>query len=261
LTILCAYFAANCAPAKFRAIHDRSGANQGGDDVEGDGGDGDGSEGGEGRVGEEGSLPDKSTTIEKSFLVSAQAAASQTFGLTAGSVKEEIPLKSSGTNISRSQISRPQVQKEFIQGQNASSYTDEFSQLKGAGVIDILIVMDNSGSMSQEQANMATKMAPRLSSIGNASWKIGVVTTDRSDPCMRAVISKGDANAITAFQNAMSAGSDGDGEEHGLQMAVKGLNCTGTNWLRANSGSASRAAIVAAMWFCATTLIQLFPPS
>ncbi|MGE0174530.1 MAG: hypothetical protein AB7T49_17175 [Oligoflexales bacterium] len=232
---ICGLVVSYCAPAKFRAIHDREGASQNSGEVEGE----NSTRSGEGEVNEtDGARPDKSTTLEKDFLVSGQGSSAETFALTAGGVKQEIQLQSSNQNIDIDQITRPTVQKEFHQGHDASAYTDTFTQIKGGGVIDILIVMDNSGSMSQEQANMATKMAPLLSSLTNANWKIGVVTTDPNHNCMRAVISKGDTNATSAFASAMSAGSSGSGEEYGLKMAVRGLSCTNTNWLRQGSSLA-----------------------
>ncbi len=57
--------------------------------------------------------------------------------------------------------------------------TDE--RTVGEGLVDILIVNDNSGSMSFEQAKMASAFSGFLSSINNLDYRIGMTTTDVSD--------------------------------------------------------------------------------
>lgn len=51
----------------------------------------------------------------------------------------------------------------------------------GEGLVDILIVNDNSGSMSFEQNKMATAFSGFLSSINNLDYRIAMTTTDVSD--------------------------------------------------------------------------------
>jgi hypothetical protein len=57
--------------------------------------------------------------------------------------------------------------------------TDE--KTVGEGLVDILIVNDNSGSMSFEQNKMATAFSGFLSSINNLDYRIAMTTTDVSD--------------------------------------------------------------------------------
>ncbi len=45
---------------------------------------------------------------------------------------------------------------------------------------DILIVIDNSGSMRTEQANMATRFATFLDQLKDLNWRVAIVTTDVS---------------------------------------------------------------------------------
>jgi hypothetical protein len=182
--------------------------------------------------------PQDGTTIEQTFLVSFSATAKEIFSLTATGLSHLIPLVESTKKQTFSQVNRAQITKEFQQGYKPSDFVDNFNQQSGSGIVDILIVMDNSGSMEYEQANMSTKMLPLLSSLNNASWKIGVVTTDKADSCMRSVITKGEADAETKFKTAMKAGHTGSGTERGLYQAVKGLSCPGMSWLRTNSSLA-----------------------
>ena len=136
------------------------------------------------------------------------------------------------------QIDRPQVTESHQQGAAPSSATDSFQQESENGIVDILIVIDNSGSMREEQQNLSTKLQPLLTSISNSNWQIGVITTDPRDPCMRAVIKKGDANYLSAFATAINAGTSGSGNEQGIRQAVEGLGCSTNQWVRANSSLA-----------------------
>lgn len=47
--------------------------------------------------------------------------------------------------------------------------------------VDVIIVIDNSGSMEYEQKNMAQRMSNFLSILRGLDWQIGVVTTDSRD--------------------------------------------------------------------------------
>ncbi len=49
-----------------------------------------------------------------------------------------------------------------------------------SGLVDILIVDDNSGSMSPEQRNMANRFPTFIESLGNLDWRIAITTTDVS---------------------------------------------------------------------------------
>jgi len=59
---------------------------------------------------------------------------------------------------------------------------EKFTQVKtvGSGIVDILIVNDNSGSMSFEQRQMAQKFPNFIQSLGNIDYRIGMITTDVS---------------------------------------------------------------------------------
>ena len=44
--------------------------------------------------------------------------------------------------------------------------------------VDVLVVVDNSGSMSVEQSNMGMRFASFLSRLQGLDWQVGIVTTD-----------------------------------------------------------------------------------
>src|SRR4051812_11539371 len=53
----------------------------------------------------------------------------------------------------------------------------EVERTVGVGMVDILIIDDNSGSMSPEQAKMATRFPDFLNSITHLDYRIAITTT------------------------------------------------------------------------------------
>ncbi|RZA18314.1 MAG: hypothetical protein EOP10_21280, partial [Proteobacteria bacterium] len=137
------------------------------------------------------------------------------------------------------QVDRPMLTEVFSQGSELKKQSEAFKQNASAqGALDLLLVIDNSGSMKEEQENLSGKLAPLLSFVKDSDWRIGVVTTDPNDGCLRALISKSDVNANAAFASAVQPGLKGSGNERGILQAVNGLkgqcNPTGS-WLRNQS--------------------------
>lgn len=156
-------------------------------------------------------------------------------------VAKDVKLENSYSDQSRefTQIDRPMLTKLHKQGAAGTAITEAFNQ-GTSGVVDILVVIDNSGSMAEEQLNLSTKLGPLLQEIANTDWQISVITTDAANECSRALISKGQANAAALFSTAISAGVSGSGDEEGIYRARQGLECTimGKSWLRPNSSLA-----------------------
>lgn len=152
-------------------------------------------------------------------------------------------LSRSYTDASESftQVDRTAHVDSYKQGNPASSGVDSFIQTdggnSGAGVLDILVVVDNSGSMDVEQANLSDKLNPLLSYVSNSDWRIGVVTTDPGDSCLRELVKKNDADVEGKFAAAIQAGTQGSGNEQGIRQAVAGLKaeCTSSPWVRSAS--------------------------
>lgn len=133
-----------------------------------------------------------------------------------------------------SQVSRSQIVNLHEQGYSGKDENETFS-VSSMGILDLLVVVDNSGSMKEEQQNLSTKLAPLLSYVKDSDWQIGVMTTDPKDPCLRGLIKKGDANSEQAFSDAVMAGLKGSGNEQGILQAVEGLKCASSNWVRSQS--------------------------
>ena len=133
------------------------------------------------------------------------------------------------------QITRPTVTKLFKQGNPGSSRSESFNQ-SDLGIVDIQIVVDNSASMAEEQANLATKLAPLLRYLSGRDWRININSTDPAWGCSNTLIKKGDANIESTFQvGVTNLGTRGSGIERGILQAVNGLSCSSNNWTRSNS--------------------------
>lgn len=131
---------------------------------------------------------------------------------------------------------RPMVEEQFSQAKTQAIGSNQFTQTATpTGDLDILIIIDNSGSMKEEQTNLSTKLSKLLSFVQDSNWRISVETTDPADPCGQYLIDRNTPNPEAAFAAAVNRGITGSGNERGILQAVSGLQCNGGQWLRANS--------------------------
>ncbi len=139
------------------------------------------------------------------------------------------------------QLTRAARQATFKQGVKGAVSNEDYS-VTAFGVLDLLVVIDNSGSMAEEQENLSDRMAPLLSAVQSSDWRIAVTTTDPSDTCVTTMIRKSDSNAARRFKNAINAGIYGDGIERPILRAVDGLKSQCARgpgpWVRAGSAVA-----------------------
>ncbi|MBP9707224.1 MAG: VWA domain-containing protein [Oligoflexales bacterium] len=92
--------------------------------------------------------------------------------------------------------------------------------------VDILVVVDNSGSMEEEQANLAPKLSALLEHIKSIDWQINVIATDNACPKQSylPLNSEMDPEDVEKkFEEAVSLGTGGDHNERGILMAVSNL--------------------------------------
>lgn len=64
---------------------------------------------------------------------------------------------------------------------SGSFHSQTFIQRSIKGKVDLLVVVDNSGSMAEEQAKLGARVSNFLSQIDDVDWQLGVTTTDVSD--------------------------------------------------------------------------------
>ena len=106
---------------------------------------------------------------------------------------------------------------------------------------DILFVVDNSGSMSEEQQALANSFADFAAYLTqqNVAWQVGVTTTDVEPGGAQGqlvgnpkIITPATPNAAAKFAANANVGTDGSGTEQGLEgarLALTPPNVTGAN--------------------------------
>jgi hypothetical protein len=136
------------------------------------------------------------------------------------------------------QIERAMGIDSFKQGHDGSLANEEFDVSK-AGKLDLLVVVDDSVSMADEQVNLAGKLSALTKHLKTTDWQVGVITT--SSCALRnsgRPIKKSDATADADFVRAVNVGTNGNGSERGILRAYQSLNGSGTcdnKWLRADA--------------------------
>ncbi|MCX6124784.1 MAG: hypothetical protein NTV34_08550, partial [Proteobacteria bacterium] len=91
------------------------------------------------------------------------------------------------------------------QGSKGATSNESYN-VSARGVLDLLVVVDNSGSMAEEQNNLSQKLKPLMSAVKDSDWQIAVTTTDPDDRCVTSLIKKNDLFAETRFKSAVNAG-------------------------------------------------------
>ncbi len=118
------------------------------------------------------------------------------------------------------------------QGTYDDFQVDEFTQLSGQEV-DVLFVVDDSGSMSDEQNSLAANFQSFIGSATSqwqTSYHLGVVTTDMEEANDMKGKLMGDpryvqnSNNINSFKGNVKVGSSGSGSERGLMAAHAALS-------------------------------------
>jgi hypothetical protein len=149
------------------------------------------------------------------------------------------------------QIDRPKGEESFRQGHDGDGPIFERFFVQEADKLDLLVVVDNSSSMSPYQDRLATGLKPLLSHISNTDWRIMVTLTssvrranpqnprqplkiygcpriNQQDPEDRAYLSRDDFQtnetlAMERFRWKVSAGEQGEPIERGVLASVSGL--------------------------------------
>lgn len=135
------------------------------------------------------------------------------------------------------QLTRPSKTESFQQGHPPRVVNEIFEQEARKGMVDILVVIDNSISMTEEQLNLSDKMNELVASLGKSDWQIGVITTtafveNNTPKCVLSLIRADEADAATKFRNAILAGTAGSSVEQGILQSVVGLSCKENPWVR-----------------------------
>ena len=134
------------------------------------------------------------------------------------------------------QVVRPAYVDRLEQVPTGTAITERFGQTVDRA-LDILLVVDDSPSMKDNQLNLSTKLSALLASVEKTNWAIGVTTTGCQNGCLRSLIKKGEPDAKTRFASAVQPGTHGNWVEKGVLNAVRSLSseCMTEPWIRENS--------------------------
>ena len=140
-----------------------------------------------------------------------------------------------------SQISRLQ-RPAFIRrqpGQNSNTASESLAQ-ENRGILDILLAIDNSGSMSNEIAMVRNNLGGILSHVGDSNWQIAMVKSDPHRNCaVEGRIMSTTSTYNDAYTQLLTFNLEG-GSEHMLKKVrwalegKSGSQCDGS-WLREGS--------------------------
>jgi hypothetical protein len=136
------------------------------------------------------------------------------------------------------QIARPRHELIKKQGHDAKVTREEFAA-SSSGLLDLLVVIDDSKSMKEELKALSSKLEVLLSDVSETDWQVGVIKMSDARMPAANLIKKGEPNAAKKFENAVSISSfDPNAAEQGFPKAIQSLeaSCKGCNaWLRPQS--------------------------
>ena len=115
------------------------------------------------------------------------------------------------------------------EGTYETEWTDTYTQLSGK-LVDVLFVVDNSGSMGDEQKNLSENFGSFIqeAKTWNTDYHLGVVTTDAQGKDHSGRL-QGSPRIVTpatsdSFKNNVKVGDGGNGTEEGLEAAHLALS-------------------------------------
>ena len=107
-------------------------------------------------------------------------------------------------------------------------------------ILDVLWVIDNSGSMNQFQTNLSTNISSFMNAFAatGADYNMSVITTD--DYMFGTILTPMTPNVEQALSNLVMTGVSGAGMEKGIEMSYKALGTAtsagpGSSFFRTNS--------------------------
>ena len=183
-------------------------------------------------------------TLSKTFTANPTRDNALTIDFRAPAIDSLITLTSKEiiSEESFEQVVRPVYHQQFFQSGAVGNIVEENFTQDEKGVLDILLVIDNSISMRRAQYKLSTKLSSLLNYLSDSNWRMAVTTTDRSN-CLARIIDKETPNYEEVFENTIiGLGTKGAGDEEAILMATRALKgeCNGqiNPWLRENSSIA-----------------------
>lgn len=121
----------------------------------------------------------------------------------------------------------PRAAVTLLQPQALEKVRDIFIAEAGQA-IDLLLVIDNSGSMSSEQSRLIANAPHIIDGLNRYSfdYHVGVITTD-SPKFVGDFLTEADLNAVDDLSIQMNLGTSGNSTERGIQYAIEATSAGG----------------------------------
>ena len=122
-------------------------------------------------------------------------------------------------------------------GSNGQQRTDERQLGTDKGLLDLLLVVDASGSMQITHEKLKDKLSSLLHDIENSNWQINIIDVDDHQTCDNTIINKNNEGDYRNKLDALkaSAGNNPNFNERTLQKAEAALLGSCNAWLRPQS--------------------------
>lgn len=123
----------------------------------------------------------------------------------------------------------PVVESEILFSPIAGVWTQDSYEQTVADFVDVLFVVDNSGSMYNEQTNLASNFQGFVGSLlfYNVDFQIGFITTDSTD-LRGPILNNNTPNIESEFSLQAMVGTNGSSIERPLEMAYRATGGPGT---------------------------------
>ncbi len=151
-----------------------------------------------------------------------------------GCSKAEFHDNKESSRVESSAESSDQISKE-----TTDLVEETFSPQKKYTQLDILLVIDDSSSMRDEQAKLQDNLPHLLVAISNSDWQIAVIGTSYSRCVQEKIITKDTPNYQSEYAQVVNIGAVWGNEFH-VNATIRGLQnrCEGETrqpWLRSES--------------------------
>jgi hypothetical protein len=184
---------------------------------------------------------DPELLLDQEFPASLVGEGKVSFTPAFGFVEQPLTLLDPPQVSTLRQRERPVAVEEFKQGHDGDLVEEEF-EISDLGKVDVMVVIDNSGSMADEQDKLKGKLPALTKHLATTDWQVAVVTTDNSCLAGGKVVKRGDATAEADFAKAIESGTGGSADEKGIKQALLALagQCSTGNymWLRPDASVA-----------------------
>lgn len=121
---------------------------------------------------------------------------------------------------------------------DSDKQTDTFEPERDKGLLDLLLVIDDSESMEKVHEKLENRLSNLLTNIDNSNWQIKIVDADLNKKCDQPIITRTNKDVYkTRLDNLVT---DGSSQERTLQKARAALRLSPYEnvcpaWLRASS--------------------------